>query len=51
MEKLYCSCNENKGADSCVVTMHLICAFVVAYARSRFSHDLAQILMLLCGHN
>ena len=29
---------------SCVVTLKLICAFDFAYAKSMFSHDVAQIL-------
>ena len=28
---------------SCAVTVQLICAFVLAYAKSRFSHDAAQL--------
>ena len=28
------------------VTMQLICAFVLAYAKSRFSHDVTQIMVL-----
>ena len=50
---LYYPCSENKGADqlcsycaadliSCAVTAQLICIFVFAYAKSRFS----QIIML-----
>ena len=31
---------------SCTVTRQLICAFVFAYARSRFSHDTAQMIIL-----
>ena len=27
---------------SCAVTAHLVCAFVFAYAKGRFSHDAAQ---------
>ena len=30
------------------VTAQLICVFVFAYAKSRFSHDEAQIKTLLC---
>ena len=29
---------------SCTVTMHLICPFVFAYAKRKFSHDPAHIL-------
>ena len=32
-------CSENKGAG---VPAQLICAFVFAYAESRFSHDAAH---------
>ena len=35
-------CNENKGAISFAVTAKLICAFVFAYAKIRFSHDAAH---------
>ena len=31
-----------KALISCAVTVQLICAFVFAYARIRFSHDSAQ---------
>ena len=34
-EELYYVCSKNKG---CAVTMQLICAFVFAYAKNRFSH-------------
>ena len=30
---------KTKAQISCVVTAQLICAFVFAYAKSRFSHD------------
>ena len=49
-------CRENKGDDqlcadddqlcghrSSAVTVQLICAFVLAYAKNRFSHDAADI--------
>ena len=53
IEGLYYPCSENKGADQlrgyrqadlrlCFRT-ELICAFVFAYAKSRFSHDEAQL--------
>ena len=42
-EGLYYPCSENKGADQFAVTAKLICAFVFAYAKSRFSHDEAQM--------
>ena len=41
IEGLYYPCSENKGADQ--VTAQLICIFVFAYAKSRFSHDTAHI--------
>ena len=55
MEGLYYPYSENKGADqlrgyrekaliSFAVTAKLICVFVFAYAKSRFSHDGAQII-------
>ena len=34
---------KTKALISCMVTAQLICAFVFAYALSRFSHDVAQI--------
>ena len=33
-----------KTLISCVVTVHLICAFVFSYAKSRFSHDAAHFV-------
>ena len=30
-----------KALISCEITAHLICAFVLAYAKIRFSHDAA----------
>ena len=33
---------------SCAVTAQLICAFVFAYAKSRFSHDRLNILEHTC---
>ena len=39
MEGSHFPCSGNKGA----VTTKLICAFVFAYAKSRFSHDEAHI--------
>ena len=35
---------KTKALISCAVTMQLICTFVCAYAKSRFSHDMAQIV-------
>ena len=40
MERLYYICSENNGADL-LCGYHAICAFVHAYAKSRFSHDAA----------
>ena len=37
VEGLYYPCGENKDADQ------LICVFVFAYAKSRFSHDAARL--------
>ena len=34
---------KTKAQISCAVTAQLICAFVFAYAKSRFSHDVAHI--------
>ena len=35
---MYCLCSENKGA--------VICAFVFAFAKSWFSHEVAEILVM-----
>ena len=43
VEELYSQCSENKGADQIA---KLICAFVFACAKIRFSHDVAQIRMV-----
>ena len=37
---------KTKTLISFVVTAKLICVFVFAYAKSRFSHDAAQINMI-----
>ena len=34
---------KTKALISCVVTAQLICSFVFAYAKSRFSHDAAHL--------
>ena len=39
VQGLYYPCSENKGADK------LICVFVFAYAKIRFSHDAAHIYL------
>ena len=45
VEELYYPCSENKGADRCVVTVQLICVFVFAYAKKRFSHNEAHFIV------
>ena len=35
---------KTKALISCAVTVQLICVFVFAYAKSRFSHDVAQLI-------
>ena len=35
----------NKGADHLAVTAKLVCIFVFAYAKSRFSHDEAHVCL------
>ena len=37
---------KTKTPISCAVTAQLICAFVFAYAKSRFTHDAAYVQML-----
>ena len=39
---------KTKALISCMVTTQLICAFVFAYAKSRFSHNAAHIIF--CCH-
>ena len=34
---------KTKTLISCAVTVQLICAFVFAYANSRFTHDVAHV--------
>ena len=36
---------KTKALISCAVTAQLICGFVFAYAKSRFSHDVAHIIL------
>ena len=36
---------KTKALISFAVTMKLICFFVFAYAKSRFSHDAAQLIL------
>ena len=46
-EGLYYLCSENKGADQCdYCAADILCAFVLAYAKSRFSYDLTNIMSL-----
>ena len=35
---------KTKALISCAVTAQLICVFVFAYAKKRFSHEAAQIM-------
>ena len=37
-----------KALISCAVTAQLICSFVLAYAKSRLSHDTAHIMRVMC---
>ena len=37
-----------KALISCAVIAQLICAFVFVYAKNRFSHDPAQIELVVC---
>ena len=41
-EELYSGCSKTKALIICMVTPQLNCAFVFAYAKSRFSHDFAH---------
>ena len=50
VEGLYYLCSENKTLTSFAITAKLICVFVFAYAKSRFSHDEAPIILLLASH-
>ena len=38
---------KTKALISCAVTAQLVCVFVFAYAKSRFSHNEAQICLML----
>ena len=46
-EGLYYPYSENKALISFAITAKLICVFVFAYAKSRFSHDAAHISVCL----
>ena len=39
---------KTKALISCAVTAQLICIFVFAYAKSRFSHNEAHIALTCC---
>ena len=39
---------KTKALISFAVTAKLICVFVFAYAKSRFSHDVAHLVDLIC---
>ena len=47
VEELYNPCCGNKGADQLRGYAKLICVFVFAYAKSRFSYDAAHIIYLV----
>ena len=42
VEGLFYLCSEKKALISCAVIAQLICVFVFAYAKTRFSHDGAK---------
>ena len=44
-EALYYQCSETKALISFAVTPKLICVFVFAYAKNRFSHDAAHLMI------
>ena len=43
-------CSENKGPDQLRGSAKLICAFVFAYAKCWFSHDVAHIMICTRSH-
>ena len=45
VEELYYPCSEKKALISFTVTAKLIRAFVFAYAKCRFSHDAAHLIL------
>ena len=47
IEGLYYLCIENKG----LVTLQLICAFVFSDAKSKFSHEVAHIILFISPLN
>ena len=54
-EGLYYLYSKNKGAeqlhDHCAVTVQLICTYVFAYAKSRFSQEAAIIISMSIVHH
>ena len=42
---------KTKALISCAVTTQLICVFVFAFAKSRFSHNEAHIIIYINRHN
>ena len=49
VQELHCLCSENEGADQFRGTAKLICAHVLAYAKSRFSHAAQLSIDLLAN--
>ena len=50
VEGLYYLCSENKGADQLHVAAHLICVFIFAYEKSRFSQMRLKSFIVLFSH-
>ena len=50
MEGLYFYVAKTKALISFAVTAKLICVFVFAYAKKRFSHDAAHLVLELVDH-
>ena len=46
VEGLYYLCSETKALIIFAVTPKLVCVFVFAYAKNRFSHDVAHLIMV-----
>ena len=51
VEGLHYLYSETKALISFGATAKLICVFVFAYAKSRFSHDAAHVLLLILHNN
>ena len=51
VEGLYHLCSENKGADQLRSYRELICAFVLACAKGRFSHDAAHLMIAVAQND